>query len=512
MAWLAVLGAVVPAVHLYQNRAQPGAMYLLALCVVMAVYPLDVVFLNGLPAVLHSYSSIGLVPPLLLLSVLSYLRLSLAKQRFFVAGIWIYMVFVASMPWVTGSWFLEYAVEQPFAQMNHYLYELGPGAWLFKAMSYVQVAVAVAVVVFCVGSSRVPHSFVLSLAVFPFLAVVFDLVAALTNFTPHYGITTLQIATTVGLFVLSFALLRRQMLERVPVSRNLLVKHMREGMCVIAENGEIASCNDAMAAIINRSSDRLIGRLASRVLPESLLEQIDEHRRKGDVSDIEVQLGMDERVVSVSVSHLDVDAGGPATLLAVTDVTQQSQQLQSVEAAAGELREANEYLSLLSNTDELTGLGNRRLLQEALTARLDEEESGSTGLIMVDIDHFKVINDTHGHLAGDAVLIKLAEAMRATCRDNDLIVRWGGEEFVALLGDSDEQRLQLAAERLRLHIRRLVIALDNGVALQVTASIGATLVRPGQSPESALRQVDRLLYEAKIEGRDRVKSSLRRES
>ena len=125
---------------------------------------------------------------------------------------------------------------------------------------------------------------------------------------------------------------------------------------------------------------------------------------------------------------------------------------------------------------------------------------------MVDIDHFKVINDTHGHPAGDAVLVQLAQAMRDTCRDDDLITRWGGEEFIVLLHDSNEQRMRLAAERLRLHIRRLVIQLDNGVALQVTASLGAALMRPGQGSESALRQVDKLLFEAKREGRDRVKS------
>jgi len=171
-------------------------------------------------------------------------------------------------------------------------------------------------------------------------------------------------------------------------------------------------------------------------------------------------------------------------------------------------QEANEYLSLTSATDELTGLGNRRVLFDALVERLQADDCGRSALIMVDVDHFKRINDTHGRQAGDEVLVRLAQTMLATCRDSDLIVRWGGEEFVALLGNSDELRLQLAAERLRLHIRRLVIELDNGVALQVTASIGATLIRAGQSAESALRKVDRLLIEAKAKGRDRAQCGL----
>ena len=193
-------------------------------------------------------------------------------------------------------------------------------------------------------------------------------------------------------------------------------------------------------------------------------------------------------------------------MLSITDVTDRSNQLASVAATADQLQEANEKLLELSNTDQLTGLGNRRALLDELNLYAAKDKQGSIGLIMVDIDHFKVINDTHGHPAGDAVLVQLAQAMRDTCRDDDLITRWGGEEFIVLLHDSNEQRMRLAAERLRLHIRRLVIQLDNGVALQVTASLGAALMRSGQGSESALRQVDRLLFEAKREGRDRVKS------
>ena len=193
-------------------------------------------------------------------------------------------------------------------------------------------------------------------------------------------------------------------------------------------------------------------------------------------------------------------------MLSITDVTDRSNQLASVAATADQLQEANEKLLELSNTDQLTGLGNRRALLDELNLYAAKDKQGSIGLIMVDIDHFKVINDTHGHPAGDAVLVQLAQAMRDTCRDDDLITRWGGEEFIVLLHDSNEQRMRLAAERLRLHIRRLVIQLDNGVALQVTASLGAALMRSGQGSESALRQVDRLLFEAKREGRDCVKS------
>lgn len=506
MAWLALLGALVPAVYLFRNRTQPGAKQMLGLCLVLAALPLDVLFLSGQPAVQYSFSTAGLIAPVYLLAVLAYLRVPVAENPLFLTMMYGYLLAVVIAPWLPGVWYLDYAVEQPQAALFHYYYTPGPGSWTMRLISYSITALASAMVVYHFCTTRSSSSYLLTFAFFPLLSGFFDLLAALVDFTPHYGISTVQIATTVSLFALSYTLLRRQMLEHRPVSRNLMMSQMREGVCVIADSGEIIDCNEAMATITNRTIKSFVGRQASHVLPEPMLLQLDALRsNESDVSDVEVRLAADQRVVSLSASRLSEAVGGPATLLSITDVTDRSMQLESVQALAGELKETNEYLSVLSTTDELTGLGNRRMLRDALAKRLRDAGSDGTALIMVDIDHFKAVNDTHGHAAGDAVLVCLAQTMRDTFRDNDVIARWGGEEFVALLGNFDETQLQVVAERLRLRISRLVIELDNDVALQVTASIGAMLVKPGQSAEGALQQLDRLLYTAKEEGRDRVK-------
>lgn len=507
MALLALLGAFIPVVHLYRNRHKPGAIWLLALCCVLASYPMGSLLVGGEIGLRHRFSSIALVAPIYVLAVVSYLRLQPRGWSVLKGILFIYMPMALLAPWITGDWYLAFADPQPEAASGHLYYELGTGAWVMKILSYLCIILGAVMVLQQLSASRHSSTHLLSLALFPVLAGMLDLAAALADFTPYAGVTNVQIGTTVGLFALSYALLRQQMLSRVPVSRNKLMRHLREGVCVVSDDGVITDCNDALATILGVTTSKLINGKASRVLPESLLAVLDRQRREQAVLDAEVNIENTDRYVCVSAKALDEDAGCAAILLTVTDVTQRKMELASVTAEAGELKEVNEHLEHLSNTDELTGLGNRRCMHEALSLRSYEDQSASIGLIMVDIDHFKAINDTHGHSAGDAVLIRLAQAMRDTCRDNDLIVRWGGEEFVVLLNESDEQRLQLAAERLRLHIRRLVIELENGVALQVTASIGATLVRPGQSSESALRQVDRLLYEAKQEGRDRVKSS-----
>ena len=258
--------------------------------------------------------------------------------------------------------------------------------------------------------------------------------------------------------------------------------------------------------MINIASTSLLGKPANHVLPEVLIGLVDAHRRNETVRDAEVALGDEKKVLSVCVTSIE---GSGSLVLTTTDVTERKLLLENVAHTATELQNANEQLEEMTLTDPLTGLGNRRKLQTVLQEDYAKPTANTAGLIMIDIDHFKAVNDTHGHEAGDQVLIALAGAMRDTCRENDVLVRWGGEEFIVLLPDSDERRLYIAAERLRLHIRKMNIEVRKNLTLRVTASIGATLIRPKQSPESALRQVDKLLYQAKLDGRDRVKSNNR---
>jgi diguanylate cyclase (GGDEF)-like protein len=135
-------------------------------------------------------------------------------------------------------------------------------------------------------------------------------------------------------------------------------------------------------------------------------------------------------------------------------------------------------------------------------------------LLMLDLDHFKRVNDTYGHLAGDHVLRAVAEAMQAEVRDQDIAGRWGGEEFVVLLPDvADAAELRAIAERVRRRIRTLIVAIptDDGTntVANLSISIGAVLY-PGTNPmpvDELLRIADAELYRAKNLGRDRVELS-----
>jgi diguanylate cyclase (GGDEF)-like protein/PAS domain S-box-containing protein len=161
--------------------------------------------------------------------------------------------------------------------------------------------------------------------------------------------------------------------------------------------------------------------------------------------------------------------------------------------------------------DPLTGIGNRRMIQNHLSARYREwERQGHPfGILMVDIDHFKRINDTFGHDTGDRALIMVATSLASGLRSYDFIGRWGGEEFLVLVTNVDDDGLSAIAERIRMLVERSVIFLDHDDrrmerAVAVTVSIGGVMVKPGETMESLINTADRNLYEAKNAGRNRV--------
>jgi diguanylate cyclase (GGDEF)-like protein len=170
------------------------------------------------------------------------------------------------------------------------------------------------------------------------------------------------------------------------------------------------------------------------------------------------------------------------------------------------LIQAQDELERLANHDALTGLYNRRFLMQAAaleTARA-ERHGGAPAVLLLDLDHFKAVNDTYGHAAGDVALKAVAEAIIQILRPSDIAARYGGEEFVVLLPDSDHDSAVRVAERLRRAIE--ASAFDaGGMRFGLTASIGGTIWARGEvGIEAALRRADACLYQVKAEGRNRV--------
>jgi len=170
------------------------------------------------------------------------------------------------------------------------------------------------------------------------------------------------------------------------------------------------------------------------------------------------------------------------------------------------LNEAQTHLKHMAITDELTGLRNRRYIVE----RLEEEFQRSMrtghplGLIMLDIDHFKQINDARGHLFGDVVLRVIAVRIKASLRKHDLVGRVGGEEFLVICPESSLEDTVVVADRIRRIINDEVIT-DNGDAVRVALSAGVTVMSPDDvNWEKVFSRADSALYKAKETGRNRV--------
>jgi len=166
-----------------------------------------------------------------------------------------------------------------------------------------------------------------------------------------------------------------------------------------------------------------------------------------------------------------------------------------------------EQVQQQASTDPLTGLLNRRAFLE-LVAREQTRAARynlPTTFLMVDIDHFKRINDVYGHPAGDAVLRGVARSFAGSTRTTDIICRWGGEEFVVALPHTDGDDALVAADRIRQRIEQATHDIPGGGSLSVTASIGlSTGVVGTWTVDEMLAAADEALYEAKHTGRNRV--------
>ena len=172
-----------------------------------------------------------------------------------------------------------------------------------------------------------------------------------------------------------------------------------------------------------------------------------------------------------------------------------------------ELAQALEQIRQLATHDDLTGLLNRRAMLDRM--QLEQRRSLRSGspllIAQLDIDHFKAVNDTHGHAAGDLVLQSFADTVRRNVRDTDVLARWGGEEFVLLLCDTPAADAVALMERLRQAVQAMQVPVPQGGGpITVTVSIGLARHTPADPLAGTLERADQALYAAKAGGRNRV--------
>ncbi len=287
-----------------------------------------------------------------------------------------------------------------------------------------------------------------------------------------------------------------------------LVENMHDGVYFVDRERRITFWNKGAERITGYAADEVVGKSCA----ENILVHVDILGRqlcKGSCPLVAAMADGAPHEAEVYLHHkqghrlpvwvrtsplLDTEGRFTGAVEMFTDISSRQALAQQVED-----------LKKLALIDPLTGLPNRRHLETQLHARLEElRRSGAGfGLLFIDIDHFKQVNDRHGHDVGDRVLTTVANTLSFSVRPFDLVCRWGGEEFAGIFPHTDAATLRGIAERLGILVAHSRVDTGSEV-LAATVSIGGSVAHPKDSAASLLKRADALMYASKESGRNRV--------
>jgi diguanylate cyclase (GGDEF)-like protein/PAS domain S-box-containing protein len=275
-----------------------------------------------------------------------------------------------------------------------------------------------------------------------------------------------------------------------------------DAIITIDQEHNITLFNRAAGNLFGYDPSEVMGGPIDQLIPEKLREHHSEyirrflrspvHSRQMDERNLIHGRHRDGRLIPLEIAIFKINVGRMIEFTAIVRDIEDRVRLMHL-------------LQKQAETDQLTGLPNRRAFYDVVGAILKSTERLS--LLMLDIDHFKNVNDTYGHDAGDEVLRVLAKVGTAACRKMDVVARWGGEEFVVALPGAEVEQARVIAEKLRARYEAqdFVHAWHNDLAIPFTVSIGVTEHAPNEHDvEVMLKRVDEALYKAKNTGRNRV--------
>lgn len=289
--------------------------------------------------------------------------------------------------------------------------------------------------------------------------------------------------------MLWFSFERRGMVDIPAISRTEIFEYLADAVLVVDKSGKVVDVNVRCLALMAANSDyEVIGRPLAEVWPRGV--QLWHHPGEHDIV-----IASRLRTVDVTVTEIAHASGSSrADVVLIHDVTDSAREREELEDEV--------------TRDAATGLRNRRYLTEALpkVVALCEMQGMPLSIITLDIDHFKEINDLHGHTVGDRVLVAVAQVLETNALGGD-VIRWGGEEFMVVLPGVDADGAVGAAEALRLACEGATVS-ARGTEVMVTLSAGAATAEPPHIDSDALIDAaDAALYRAKRAGRNRVRAA-----
>ena len=378
----------------------------------------------------------------------------------------------------------------------------GPWFAVQFVYSYLLVAASTLIILGALGDSPRYRREAAAVAAAPLLVAGANLLYfSPMNPVPFLDLTPLGIA--LGALVLGPALFRHRLLDLVPVARVRIVEGMSEGVLVLDPEGRVLDLNPAAEGMLGMPASRILGAAITDSVPALASLVARESRQPEPLS---LDPGGAGRAYEVTVTALATGEQA-GRLVVLRDTTERRRAEEALRQAQAELQRANEELRRLADTDPLTGLGSRRHFFERLAGEIARARRHRQPLavVMIDLDDFKRVNDTHGHVVGDRVLAAVARGIEAAKRESDVVGRLGGEEFALILPSTDAEGGRELAERVRERLRSERHRPPEGEAFSVTASLGvAELCEAVRDGDALLGLADGALYRAKAMGRDRT--------
>ncbi len=374
------------------------------------------------------------------------------------------------------------------------IYANGPTFILYPFLAYI---------LLIVGSYFLAHNYVSAPRAFRLqvaavlVAILIPWIAALVtwlNLVPLMFQDVAPLSFAISNIVIVWALFRYRLFDLVPIANDTLVENMQDGVIVLDRDQRVADINPAAQHILNLSLKEVFGKQFSQEIP-TLVEIIPGLNSSTDSSkELIFRVGDEPRSFQARVSKIyDNRRQVNGSLVLLQDIT--------------ERKRTEEKLHQLAVTDPLTGLFNRRYFFDVAEHEFVRSlrTAHPLAVIIFDVDHFKDVNDTFGHLVGDQVLQSLSGRCLQTLRSYDVMARFGGEEFIILLPETDAAQACQVAERLRRTVAGTSIATQAGPA-EVTISLGVASIegKPDLTFDRLIDRADQALLMVKQRGRNQV--------
>lgn len=413
--------------------------------------------------------------------------------------------------------YLYYTSIQPVEQDGLIMLEFVRGPWYLVNTLYSYAIILLALTVMFLSALRLGPLFrsqyrlIIIGSIIPWASSIFNEL----NFTALRGLDLTPVAFGISGILFAFAVLRVRFMQLIPVARSHLIDNMQDGVLVLDEYHRIVDCNPALEILMGEQSRSLIGKNAFELFdrwlnhPDDLLGKL--------------EAGTEMRIPNAPSRYLDLrvtplfDAYKQLNgrLIVFRDVTERKEVERKLRNANSRLQTQLIEIGVLQSQlreqairDPLTNLFNRRYLEETLDRELARaaRERYAICVMMIDIDHFKQVNDTYGHEAGDVMLKSIAETLTLHTRRGDFACRFGGEEFVIVMPNINTDIAYDRAEALRESLNSMHVSYGR-FSLSATFSIGiACYPANGETRESVLRAADKAMYAVKRSGRDDIRS------